>query len=115
MSLAHFFLNLADTTLEYGNGGIAFVQRYIITVPMKIISAGMDCNVLEECQCELPKARKQARTYRRDRFVVGNLKDDPQVTISDALKPLCPTEVLEGEPPRRANVEIILKRLSTSR
>jgi hypothetical protein len=49
VSLAHFFLNLADTTLKYGNGGIALFQRYIVTVPMEIISAGMNCNVLEEC------------------------------------------------------------------
>jgi hypothetical protein len=46
VSLAHFFLNLADTALKYGNGGIAVLQRYIITIPMKVISAGMNCNVL---------------------------------------------------------------------
>jgi hypothetical protein len=89
VSLVHFFLNLADTALKYGNGGIAVFQRYIITVPMKVISAGMNCNVLGCVSVQMAQSQEtRSRAHRGDRFVFGNLKDDPQVTIGDTLKPL---------------------------
>jgi hypothetical protein len=46
-SLAHFFLNLTDTTLIYGDGGKAFFPRYIATIPTKVVSAGVNRDVLD--------------------------------------------------------------------
>jgi len=46
-SLAHFFLNLVDTTLINGNGGKAIFPRYIAAVPTEVVSAGVNCDVLE--------------------------------------------------------------------
>src|SRR5712691_9146373 len=46
VSLLHFVLNLPDTALEHGNGWITLIQRYIVAVPMKIVSAGVNRNVL---------------------------------------------------------------------
>ena len=43
--------------------------------------------------------------------MLRNIKYDPQVMITDGLKLLRPTEMLEDEPPGRANVEIIFKGL----
>jgi len=53
----------------------------------------------------------EVHAHRRDRFVLRNIKYDPQVMITDGLKPLRPTEMLEDEPPGRENVEIIFKGL----
>jgi len=47
VSLLYFVLDLPDTALKHGDGGIALIQRYIVTVPMKIVSAGVNRNVLE--------------------------------------------------------------------
>jgi hypothetical protein len=43
--------------------------------------------------------------------VLRDIKYDPQVMIANGLKLLCPTEMLEDEPPGRANIEIIFKGL----
>jgi hypothetical protein len=59
------------------------------------------------------KLETGARAHRGNGVALRNAKDAPQVNIRDVLKLLCPTEMLENEPPRRANVEIIFKRLSS--
>jgi len=51
-------------------------------------------------------------THRRDGVVISKLEGTPQITVSDALKPVCPTEMLENKSPRWANVVLILERLS---
>jgi hypothetical protein len=46
-SLAHFFLNLADTALINGDGGKTIFPRYIATISIKVVSAGVNRDVLE--------------------------------------------------------------------
>ena len=113
VSLLHFVLDLPDTALKHGNGGIALIQRYIVTVPMKIVSAGVNRNVLEVLivNADHMKVGTEVHAHRRDRFVLRNLKYDLQVMITDSLKLLRPTEMSEDEPPDRANIEIIFKGL----
>jgi hypothetical protein len=47
VSLLYLVLNLPDTALKHGNGGIALIQWYVVTVPMKIISTGVNRDILE--------------------------------------------------------------------
>jgi hypothetical protein len=110
-SLARFFLNLPDTTLINRDGGKAFFPRYILTVPAKVVSAGVDCDVLESNKP--PRARYQLTpTHWGNRFVARDTEDDPQVIISDGLKPLGPTEMLDDKSPRRADRRVIFEWLT---
>ena len=112
-SLAHFFLNLVDTTLINGNGRKAIFPRYIAAVPTEVVSAGVNCDVLE-CHMSYSRARNQPTpAHRGNRFVVRYTKDEPQVTISDGLKSLGPTEMFDNKSPRRADLRVIFKWLST--
>jgi len=52
-------------------------------------------------------------THRGNRFVVRYTEDEPQVTISDALKSLGPTEMFDNKSPRRAELRVIFEWLST--
>jgi hypothetical protein len=47
--------------------------------------------------------------HRRDGFVIGDLEHTSQVTVGNALKPVCPTEMLDYKSPRWANVMFILE------
>jgi len=47
--------------------------------------------------------------------MIGDLEDKPQVTISDGLKSLRPTEMLEDKSPRRADIKVMFKWLSPFR
>ena len=110
VSLLHFLLDLPDTALKDGDGGITLIQWYVVTVPMKIVSAGVNRNVLEVLIVNA-NHMKVVHAHRGYRFVLGNIKYGLQVMITDGLKPLRPTEMLEDEPPGRANVEIIFEGL----
>jgi hypothetical protein len=57
----------------------------------------------------MQRLETEVHAHRGDRFVLGDIKYDPQIMITDGLKPLRPTKMLEDETPGRENVEIIFK------
>ena len=54
----------------------------------------------------------ETRAYGGDRLVLGYLENTPQVSVSNGLKPVSPTKVLDDKSPRWAKFVAILERLS---
>jgi hypothetical protein len=57
---------------------------------------------------------RETRAYGRDGLILEYLENTPQVSVSNSLKPVRPTKVLDGKSPRWAKFVAILERLLCS-
>jgi hypothetical protein len=52
-----------------------------------------------------------SNAHRGDRFVMGDLENTLHVLVTNGLKPVCPTKMLDDKTPHWAKVVTILERL----